>query len=142
MYIGFKLDLGYSGWIKNANTISFAKFVNLVNKISNSYDDKTLLKMYQDKIYMPNYENENSIFYFVREPSLKPNKGIDDMEYIEYMKYMEGSAKKIEMENYCFEGVLILDGSFLIPVDYNKTITISIGDCKIKTCEKLILPKF
>jgi hypothetical protein len=93
--------------------------------------------MYEEKIYMPNYDNENSIFYFIREPSLKPSKGVEESEYIEYLKYMEGSAKSIELQNFCFEGVLILDGSFEIPVDYNQKIKISIGNNMIKTCEKL-----
>jgi hypothetical protein len=86
---------------------------------------------------MPSYENKNSIFYFVREPSFK--SGItDENEFIDYMKYMEGSAKFIQLENFCYEGILILDGSFSIPVDYNKKIKISIGNCTIKTCNKLI----
>ena len=30
--------------------------------------------MYDDKLYVPEYENENSFFYFVREPSINKMK--------------------------------------------------------------------
>ncbi len=82
---------------------------------------------------MPNYENENSIFYFIREPSLKPNINLTSDEYSEYLKFMEGSSKFINIKNYCFEGVLILDGSFSIPVFYNDLISVKVGDKKLKT---------
>jgi hypothetical protein len=82
---------------------------------------------------MPNYENENSIFYFVREPSLRPSFNQTPDEYAEYLKFMEGSAKLVTLKNYCFEGVLILDGSFSIPVSYNSLISVKVGDKKLKT---------
>jgi hypothetical protein len=94
--------------------------------------------MYNDKLYIPEYENENNIFYFVREPSLKSyaNDEIDD--YVKYLKFMEGSANTITLENYCYEGILILDGSFTIPVDYYNLIKIGNCDKKINTIDNRI----
>lgn len=89
--------------------------------------------MYKQKIFLPNYENENSIFYFVREPNLKPNKGLTVDQYDKYLNFMEGAAKTISINNYCFEGTLILDGSFSIPVSYNDIISVKVGDKKLKT---------
>jgi hypothetical protein len=144
----FSTYSGYSGWIRNANTISYPKFSNLVHRVGNNnsnfskekIDSREIIKMYSDnKLYMPQFEgsSEDSIFYFVREAnirSLKENCEIN--EYEKYLNFMEGSAKSIELENFCYEGNLIVDGSFTIPVDYNQKITISVGDKKIKTFDK------
>ncbi len=52
------------------------------------------------------------------------------------MNFFEGSAKCIEIQNYCYEGNLIVDGSFTIPVDYNDKIKIRLGVHKIITFDK------
>jgi len=93
--------------------------------------------MYNDKLYVPEYENENSIFYFVREPGFKKMKENQIDDYVNYLNFMEGTAKSIELENFCYEGILILDGSFMIPIDYNEKINISIGKNKIKTIRSI-----
>lgn len=86
--------------------------------------------MFNNKIYIPEYKNENSIFYFVREPGLNPVKY---PEYVQYLNFMEGVAKTINLSNYNYDGVLILDGSFPIHLNYNEQIKICVGDSKINT---------
>lgn len=92
------------------------------------------MQLYNNKVYINNYENENSIFYFVREPAIKNiNNFSNEQEYLEYLKFMEGSVKMLKIKNYCYEGILILDGTFTIPVTYNDLINIRIGENKVKT---------
>lgn len=102
-----------------------------------------IVKMYNDKLFIPDYKDENSIFYFIREPSLRTYKGDENdkvkiEEYADYLNFMEGTANKISLESHCYEGVLILDGSFTIPVDYNDKIKIEVGDKEITTIKKLL----
>lgn len=130
--------MGYSGWIRNANTISFSKFENLLK-----YSSKTALagsetlELYKNKVYIPNSENENSIFYFVREPGIKNIKSFSsEQEYIDYLKFMEGSVKMLKITNFCYEGILILDGTFTIPVKHDDVIKVKIGDDKVKTLQQ------
>ncbi len=99
-----------------------------------------VLKMYNDKLYIPEHENENKIFYFVREPGFRKydhdkSEGDSNVmhDYVDYLTFMEGTAEVITLESFCFEGVLILDGSFTIPVSYNDVMKIKIGDNKIRT---------
>jgi hypothetical protein len=111
----------------------------LIEKTSeqNNKNQSEIVKMYNEKLYMPQYENENSIFYFIREPSLRRfgnGNGNDNInEHINYLNFMEGTAKLITLDNFCYEGILILDGSFEVPLEYNDKIKILIGDKKIKT---------
>jgi hypothetical protein len=94
--------------------------------------------MYDEKLYVPEYENENSIFYFVREPSINKMKDIIHLKkYEEYLNFMEGTARSIHLDNFCYEGILILDGSFTIPITYNEKIKISIGNNRIKTIKSI-----
>jgi len=129
--------LGYSGWIKNANTISFSKFENLIKYTSKSaLSNSEILQLYNNKVYIPNYDNENSIFYFVREPGIgKINNFPSEPDYLEYLKFMEGSAKSLKIRNFCYEAVLILDGTFTVPVTYNDLISISVGENKVRTLD-------
>lgn len=93
-----------------------------------------ILRLYNNEVYIPTYDNENSIFYFVREPGIRKFKdAIDEDEYLEYLKFMEGSSNSLKIRNYCYEGILILDGTFTIPVKYDDLLTVKIGDYKIKT---------
>lgn len=135
------LDSGYSGWIRNANTISFNKFSSLLSKISEKCGKEPLntsqtIKLYNNKIYIPEHKDTNSIFFFVREPGLSQGNRTEE-EYIRYLGFMEGSADKITLENYCYEGILILDGSFTVPIEYNEKIEIRLSDKIIKTIDKL-----
>lgn len=132
---------GYSGWIQNANTISYPKFSDLITSnlgipILNTQEK---INMYsQNKFYMPKFDTkDDSIFYFIREANVKPFKdSIGIKEYEKYLNFMEGSAKCLEIQNFCYEGNLIVDGSFTIPVDYNEKIKISLGEKKIITFDK------
>lgn len=129
--------MGYSGWIKNANTISFSKFENLIKYTSNnSLSDSEILQLYNNKVYIPSYDNENAIFYFVREPAIRRSSNFtNEQEYSDYLKFMEGSANNLKIRNFCYEGILILDGTFTVPVMYNDTINISIGENKVRTLD-------
>jgi len=129
--------LGYSGWIRNANKISYNKFENLIqleNDEKNFKEKSEILRLYNNEVYIPTYDNENSIFYFVREPGIRTFKdNINEDEYLEYLKFMEGSSNSLKIKNYCYEGVLILDGTFTIPLNYDDLLKVEIGDNKIKT---------
>lgn len=129
--------MGYSGWIKNANTISFSKFENLFKYTSNNtLSNSEILQLYNNKVYIPNYDNENSIFYFVREPAIRKITNFpNEDEYLEYLKSMEGSAKSLKIRNFCYEGVFILDGTFTVPITYNDVINISVGENKVRTLD-------
>jgi NAD kinase len=128
---------GYSGWIRNANTIAFKKFSYMMKQNSREIENEELLKMYRQYCFNSSNNNQDSIFYFVREPSLKSN--FPDVEkHIEYLNFMEGSAKAMSIDNFCYEGILILDGSFTIPVDYNEQLQVIIGNKNIKTLSKLL----
>ena len=129
--------MGYSGWIKNANTISFSKFENLIKYTSNNaLSSSETLQLYNNKVYIPQYDNENSIFYFVREPAIKRISNFtSEQDYSEYLKFMEGSAKSLKIRNFCYEGVLILDGTFTVPLTYNDQINISVGENKVRTLD-------
>jgi hypothetical protein len=96
--------------------------------------ESEILTLYNNEVYIPTYDNENSIFYFVREPGISNFKDWkNEDEYLEYLKFMEGSANSLKIRNYCYEGVLILDGTFTIPLNYDDLIKVRIGDYKIKT---------
>ena len=129
--------MGYSGWIKNANTISFSKFENLIKYTSNNtLSDSEILELYNNKVYIPSNDNENSIFYFVREPAIRKRSNFTNLQdYSEYLKFMEGSAKSLKIKNFCYEGILILDGTFTVPVLYNDLINISVGENKVRTLD-------
>lgn len=91
-----------------------------------------MLELYKNKIYLPEHDDDKSIFYFVREPSLQVRKPSQE-EYISFIKFMEGSAKSVKIESFCYEGVLAIDGSFEFPVSYNDVIDIKVADKSVKT---------
>jgi hypothetical protein len=91
-----------------------------------------ILEMYNEN-NIPKHEDTNSVFYFIREPNLKPFNNGSIHEYIDYLHLMEGSANSISLENFCYEGCLILDGSFEISVNYNDIVKIQISNEKIST---------
>jgi hypothetical protein len=104
---------------------------------NSSQEKKDLIKLYNNKVYIPENNSENSIFYFVREPAIKSfnssmsKSNLDD--YIQYLNFMEGSAKSIKLQNFCFEATLIMDGSFTIPLNYDEHLEISSEDRYIRT---------
>jgi hypothetical protein len=105
-----------------------------------SLDRRNIVELFNNKIYIPNYEHDNSIFYFVREPSIRPfNENMINVdEYIKYLHFMEGSAKKIKLKNFCFEGMLIMDGSFSIPLVYDEELEITVGNSIIKSISEFL----
>lgn len=130
--------MGYSYWITNANIISFSKFESLLKYASpDSLKSSEILELYNNKVYLSNSDNDNSIFYFVREPGIKNRANFrTEHDYREYLTFMEGSVKSLQIKNFCYEGILILDGTFTIALKHDDTIKIEIGSDKVKTLLK------
>jgi NAD kinase len=62
LFIPKLIDLGYSGWIKNANTISFSKFENLIKYTSNNtLSDSKILGLYNNRVFIIIAGNVNFI---------------------------------------------------------------------------------
>lgn len=93
--------------------------------------------MFNDKVYIPDYVDKDSIFYFIREPSIRNPMNYKG-DYEEYLNFFEGNCHKLKIENYCFEGNIILDGSFNIPINYNEDIVVNMSDKKLRTIETLL----
>lgn len=105
------------------------------NVCSKSKED--IIRMFNEKVYIPDYKNKDSIFYFIREPSIK-GYGSCIGEYEDYLNFFEGSCHTLKLENYCFEGNIILDGSFNVNVNYNEDIEVNISDRKLRTIELML----
>jgi len=99
-------------------------------------DEKVAL--FKNRVYVPpeNDSNEKEIFYFVREPSMR-TKNVFGQQYIDFLNFMEGKANKIIIDSYCYEGRLVLDGSFKVDVDYDERLEITGGIKNIKTEKKI-----
>ena len=99
-------------------------------------DEKVAL--FKNRVYVPpeNDSNEKEIFYFVREPSMR-TKNVFGQQYIDFLNFMEGKANTIIIDSYCYEGRLVLDGSFKVDVDYDERLEITGGRKNIKTAEKI-----
>ena len=92
-----------------------------------------MLADYKNKILKKNFLNKESsdkIFYFVREPLYSTSKHLDDYSKL---KLYEGEVKKIKVKSHCYEGSLIVDGSFVKHLDYNDSFELSIDKQKLRT---------
>jgi len=92
---------------------------------------KKNLNMTQNKL------DDDNLHYLVREPSMR-TKNVFGQKYIDFLNYMEGSSHKIVVDSYCYDGLLVIDGSFKVKVNYDERIEITGGSKTIKTIEPLI----
>lgn len=80
-------------------------------------------------------DDKNKIFYYVREPMYNyDNKNIN--EYLKY-KFFEGKVTKLSLKSYCYEGNLIVDGSFVRNLRYGDSFDLSVDDEKLRILEKI-----
>jgi hypothetical protein len=94
--------------------------------------EKEILSLFKHKIHLTETKKKDNIYYFIREPNIRINN-TNEEELIKYLELMEGNADKIVFDNHCFQGQLILDGSFEIPLKYNDKIEIKAENNKILT---------
>ena len=132
---------GFSGWIRNSNNISLSKYENNSNGIKElSLESKlrSYLDFNSNNSYLYNDENKNKLFYFISQPTIyKPKKEISNEEaYLKY-KLLEGCVDTIKLKSYCYEGDLIIDGSFEKTLNYGDEIVLSVSNNKLRTIEKL-----
>ena len=51
------------------------------------------MKLYLQEVYNSEHNDENSIFYFIREPGLKNLQNFpSEKDYAEYLNFMEGTV--------------------------------------------------
>jgi hypothetical protein len=112
------------------------KELNL-KELSNLSQDQ-LLQMYNDD-YIPETQEKNSVFYYVREPHISINmqnnlKMVQD--YIRYLKCLEGVSDRIRLQSFGFDSFFVLDGFFEVPVSYHDIFEVSTSDKKLRTIYK------
>lgn len=124
--------------------MSFRKYEKIYNEENDSESD-ILRKYSRDILNKHSYDcskqiensiNSNKIYYFIREPLLKKPEKFNKEEYDNY-KILDGSSNDMMIKSFCYEGALIVDGSFMKKVDYNEEFYLSIADNKLRTIENI-----
>lgn len=92
-----------------------------------------------DKDYIPDTKDQNSVFYYVREPHISINmlnnlKMVED--YMRYSECLEGISDKISLQSFGFDSFFVLDGFFEVPVSYHDIFEVSKSDKKLRTIYK------
>jgi len=96
-----------------------------------------LAKLYREKIYIPDYQEGNNIYYYVREPGIKFEDKSTKEEYLKYLNFMEGTAQSIVITNYCYGAILLFDGAYSQEIPYNEKIHIKLTDYYVKSIESV-----
>lgn len=140
----FSTYSGYSGWIRNANNISLSKYESNSNIDITKPNIQDILNKYIDfninNDYILKDSFKNKIFYYINESSIfRPMKGVPYEEIYAKYKLLEGCVDNITLKSFCYEGNLIIDGSFQKTLDYGEEFELSvIGNDYLLTIEKMI----
>ncbi len=98
--------------------------------------DTNTLNNTDDIVDSVNELSSNKMYYFIREPIISPPETLNFEEYFKY-KLLEGSVSKIKIKSFCYEGGLIVDGSFVKSVDYNEDFYITLDENQLRTIERI-----
>ena len=58
-------------------------------------------------------------------------------EYLDYLNFMEGTAKSIIITNYCYGAILLFDGAYNHEVPYNERIHIRSTDKSVRSIDSV-----
>lgn len=121
---------------KNVDKLSFVEYShdNSANVVEN-YKKHILSICETCQCFPCGDEDKDKIFYYVREPMYNyDNKNIN--EYLKY-KFFEGKVNKLSLKSYCYEGNLIVDGSFVRNLRYGDSFHLSVDEEKLRILEKI-----